>query len=205
MSFFLLISTFLISSKGSFYYCGEKKSCILFVFSRLLCLCLTHRALFCRWCTPDQKVFRMAGLSSHTMQLIIEFAYTDSVSVTEGNVQELLIAADQFNVMGIVKACTDFLGKKLRPQNCIGIWQFTDIILCDELQYKAYRYIIEHFEEIVPCEEFQQLSVNQLSNILDTDDLNVKNESAVFEAVLHWIAHAPKERQGHFLVLFSMV
>lgn len=55
------------------------------------------------------------------MRLIIEFAYTGSVPVTAENVQELLLAADQFNVMDVVQTCCDFLGEQLRAENCIGI------------------------------------------------------------------------------------
>ena len=138
------------------------------------------------------------------MQIIIKFAYTGSLSVTEDNVQELLIAADQFNIKDIVQTCCDFLGEQLCPENCIGIWQFT-FFSCFELQRKAYQFILDHFEEVVSGEEFQDLTVQELSDILERDDLNVSEETTVFEAVLHWIAHRPEERQAHLLVLLSKV
>ena len=138
------------------------------------------------------------------MQLIVEFAYTGSVSVTEGNVQELLLAADQFNVMDIVQTCCDFLGKQLSPENCIGIFQFTTVIFCYRLQCKAYRYITEHFEQVAFTDEFLQLNV-ELKEFLGRDDLSVRKESMVFEAVLHWIAHVPEERKGHIAELLSKV
>ncbi|XP_045930745.1 kelch-like protein 10 [Micropterus dolomieu] len=172
----------------------------------ILCKCSPYfRALFRRWSNPDAKVFNLPGLSPDMMQLIIEFAYSGSVSVTEDNVQELLLAADQLNVMDLVQACCEFLGEQLCPQNCIGIWQFTNICFSSELQRKAYRYIIDHFEEVVSCEEFLQLSVQELSDIIDRDDLSVRKESSVYEAILKWIAHKPEERKGHITVLLSKV
>ncbi|XP_031695662.1 kelch-like protein 10 [Anarrhichthys ocellatus] len=139
------------------------------------------------------------------MQFIIEFAYTGLVSVTEENVQELLLAADQLNVMGVVQTCRDFLGEQLCPKNCIGIFQVTDTCLSPELRLKAYHFIVDHFEKVVLSEEFPQLSVQQLADILDRDDLNVSKESAVFEAILRWIAHEPEVRKAHIAVLFSRV
>ncbi|XP_073319488.1 kelch-like protein 10 [Pagrus major] len=139
------------------------------------------------------------------MQVIIEFAYTGSLSVMEDSVQELLIAADQFNVMKIVRACCDFLEEQLSPENCINIWQFTNVCPCFELQRKAYQFILDHFEEVVSSEEFQDLTVQELTAMLGRHDLNVREESTVCEAVLHWIAHRPEERQGHLLVLLSKV
>lgn len=139
------------------------------------------------------------------MQLIIEFAYTGSVSVTEDNAQELLLAADQLNVMDIVQIACDFLGEQLCPKNCIGIFQFTNICFASELQHKAYRCIIDHFEEVVFSEEFLQLSVQELTDILDRDDLNVRKESSVYESILRWITHVPEKRKGHITVLLSKV
>ena len=50
-----------------------------------------------------------------------EYAYTEKVCVTAENVQELLLAADQFNFEGIVAECCEFLEEKLEPENCIGV------------------------------------------------------------------------------------
>ncbi|XP_054462486.1 kelch-like protein 10 [Anoplopoma fimbria] len=172
----------------------------------ILCKCSPYfLALFRRWSSPDKKVFDIPGLSSDMMQLIIEFAYSGSVSVTKENAQELLLAADQLNVMDIVQTCCNFLGEQLCPKNCIGIFQFTNICFSSELQSKAYRYIIDHFEEVVFSEEFLQLSVQQLADILDRDELNVRKESTAYEAVLRWIAHVPEERKEHIAVLLSKV
>ena len=35
--------------------------------------------------------------------------------------QELLVTADQYNVIGIVAECCEFLEANLEPANCIGV------------------------------------------------------------------------------------
>ncbi|XP_059206236.1 kelch-like protein 10 isoform X2 [Centropristis striata] len=139
------------------------------------------------------------------MQLIIDFAYTGSVSVTEDNVQELLLAADYLNIMDIVQTCCDFLGEQLCPENCIGILHLTNFCFSSELQRKAYRYIIDHFEEVAFSEEFLQLSLQEVTDIIGRDDLKVRQENTVFEAILRWITHLPEERKKHMAVLLSKV
>uniref|UniRef100_A0A8C3A1T1 Kelch like family member 10 n=1 Tax=Cyclopterus lumpus TaxID=8103 RepID=A0A8C3A1T1_CYCLU len=172
----------------------------------ILCKCSPYfLALFQRWSSSNKKVFVIPGMSPDMMRLIIDFAYTGSVSVTEENVQELLMAADQLNVMDIVQSCCDFLGEQLRADNCIGIFHLTDIILSAELQHRAYRYMADHFEEVAYHDEFLQLPLQQLIDILERDDLNVRNESVAFEAVLRWIDHVPGERKAHVAVLLSKV
>ncbi|KAL6114828.1 klhl10 [Pungitius sinensis] len=172
----------------------------------ILCKCSPYFiALFRRWSLPERTVFHIPGVSPHAMQLIIEFAYTGSIAVTEENVQELLLAADQLNVMGVVRSCCDFLLGLLCPRNCVGIFQFTDICFSSDLRNRAFSYIVGHFDEVALTEEFLQLSALQLANVLDRDDLNVRVESLAFEAILRWIAHRPQEREADMVVLFPMV
>ena len=61
---------------------------------------------------------------------------------------------------------------------------------CFELQEAAFTYVLVHFEEIVllaESEEFLSLSVDELVELLYKDQLNVKMEEYVFEAVLRWV------------------
>ncbi|XP_072226174.1 kelch-like protein 10 [Leuresthes tenuis] len=172
----------------------------------ILCNCTSYfRALFTRWSNPDQNVFHIPGLSADIMQLILNYAYTGSVSVTEANVQQLLLAADQLNAMDVIQTCCDFLEGILCPKNCVGIWQFTNICFHLKLHSKAYHYIIEHFEEVVAGKEFLQLSIEELTDIIDKDDLIVRQESTVYEAIVRWIAHVPEEREKHTAALLSKV
>ncbi|KAG7519296.1 kelch 10 [Solea senegalensis] len=162
------------------------------------------RALFKYQSTSDNMVFDISDLSPNSMQLILEFAYTGSVNVRKDNVEELIIAADMLNVMAVVQACADFISEQLCPENCIGIWRLTNVVNCD-LQQKAHRYITCHFEQVYLCDEFLQLSVQELVGILDRDELNVKMEFIVFKAVSHWISHKPEEREKHIALLLSKV
>jgi kelch-like protein 10 len=53
-----------------------------------------------------------------------------------------------------------------------------------------------NFTEIsLKSEEFLQLELEQLIMILNTDELNVKSEEAVFDAVIRWIDYKVDERK----------
>uniref|UniRef100_A0A667WFC7 Kelch like family member 10 n=1 Tax=Myripristis murdjan TaxID=586833 RepID=A0A667WFC7_9TELE len=177
------------------------------VHKLVLCSCSPYfLTLFdSRWSNPERKVYNIPGLSSDMMRLIIEYTYTDSVPVTEENIEELLAAADQFDIKGIVDACCEFLEKQLCSDNCIGIWRFVNLYYCPELKHKAHLFILHHFEEVATSEEFLQLSVEQLADFIQKDDLNVKQEKTVFEAIVRWISHLPKDRKRHTTTLLSKV
>ncbi|XP_040009990.1 kelch-like protein 10 [Xiphias gladius] len=140
------------------------------------------------------------------MRLIIEFAYTGFVPVTQQNIQDLFVVADRFNVMGIIKVCSNLLDEQLAPKNCIGIWWFTDAYYYPELKHKAFLFTLNHFEEVsATSEEFLRLSAQELANIIENDKLSVKKEKTVFEAIVRWIAYAPEERRKYISRLLSKV
>lgn len=140
------------------------------------------------------------------MKLIIEYAYTRTVPITAENVESLLSAADQFNIMGIVRLCCEFLKSQLSLENCIGICRLTNCYHCPNLQQTAYTFILHNFEELVKVStEFLDLSVDEFKSIIEKDELNVKQEDVVFDAILKWIAHDPDNRKQYISVLLSKV
>ncbi|CAM4706240.1 unnamed protein product [Leuciscus chuanchicus] len=174
----------------------------------IMCGCSSYfRALFSNDGSRPQHVCEIPGISRDIMPLIIQYAYTRSVLITQENVLELLVAADMTLVSGLVDSCCQFLESQLCPENCTGICKLTeDFSSCSKLLCKAQHYILQHFEEVllVP-EEFLELSLEQLEEIIDEDELNVRQEEVVFEAVLHWIYHAPENRRKHIAVLLPKV
>ncbi|XP_070759024.1 kelch-like protein 10 [Enoplosus armatus] len=174
----------------------------------ILCSCSSYfRTLFTgAWATSQKQMYTIPGVSPEMMHLIINYAYTHSVPLTNDNVVEVLAAADQFLVPGIIQTCCFFLEDQLCLRNCIGIWRLVDFYHCPELRDKVFLYILHRFEEIVcVSQELLELSVQQLAAIIGSDLLNVKKESTVFEAILRWINHLPDQRQGHISVLLPKV
>ncbi|XP_028277850.1 kelch-like protein 10 [Parambassis ranga] len=139
------------------------------------------------------------------MELIIEFAYTGSVNVMESNALRLFMAADYLCIEDLVQICCKSFEKLLCPHNCISIWQFTQNYHIPELQLKAFHYVLSHFEHVVFSEEFLQLSAQDVSDIISRDNLNVRQEAAVFEAIIRWITHEPQEREGYADLLLPKV
>ncbi|NWX80785.1 KLH10 protein, partial [Alca torda] len=174
----------------------------------ILCSCSHYfRALFAsNWSSAERRVYKIEGTSPEMMRLIIEYAYIRTVPVTADNVQSLLTAADQFNVMGIVRLCCEFLYSQMCSENCVGIYRLSDYCYCPELREAAHVFILRHFEEVTRLStEFLDLSIEEFTHILEKDELNVKQEETAFEAILKWIDHAPQDRRRHIAVLLGKV
>lgn len=144
-------------------------------------------------------------LSPTMMQLIIEFAYTNNVPVTEKTVRELLQTAGFLNIRSILNKCCNFLGDMLCADNSIGIYQLTKYHFCIPLERKAFKFILTYFEEVQSSEEFSQLEMENLCSIIASDHLFVRSETVVFQAIIQWISYAFEDRREFLPILFSKV
>lgn len=174
----------------------------------ILCGCSPYfRALFTNAVyAPDKHQYDIPDVSSEIMVLIMDYAYTRHINITEENVCELLITADYLAVSDLVNKCSVFLRAQLCRENCIGIWHFAHVYSCQNLAQQAFQFILLNFEEMVHVsEEFLDLTVEQMNEIIKNDQLNVRQENVVFEAILQWIKHAPQKRNALIEVLLPRV
>ncbi|XP_072314813.1 kelch-like protein 10 [Eucyclogobius newberryi] len=161
------------------------------------------RAIFeCRG-TRDDRDFPLDGISPKIMSLVLDWIYTKSITLNSKNMQEVLLAADMLLLEKLVDVCFQFMKDHMSPENCIGIWKFADVVVSAKMRDLAQRFILRHFEEVVMRDEFQQLSAQELSTFIENDEINVRNETVVFDAVLHWTKYDLKRRKAEFSHLLS--
>ena len=134
------------------------------------------------------------GISPCTLSTLIDFAYTAEIRISENNVCYLLPAATMFQMSHVVEACSVFLEHQLDPNNCIGIADFAAEHGCMELEQKARQFILKRFCEVIKSEEFLTLSYCQVISLLKQDQLNIKCESEVYQAVIRWVNHELESR-----------
>ncbi|KAK3607148.1 hypothetical protein CHS0354_034304 [Potamilus streckersoni] len=136
---------------------------------------------------------------------LIDFVYTSEIHVTEDNVQTLLPAANILQITEVRDACCEFLQSQLHPSNCLGIKAFADLHACTELLRYANTYMEQHFTQVVQCDEFQALPVQQVCRLISSDRLTVTSEEQVYEAVLSWVNHDFSNRREYISELMENV
>lgn len=135
----------------------------------------------------NMSSINIQGVCPVNMALIIRFAYTGSVLVNERTVCNLLPAATMFQVNYIIEACCKFLESQLDPTNAIGIGDFALQHGCTQFYQKVNNYIDQNFSQVSQGEEFLALNACKLVSLIRRDELNVRCESEVFNAVLRWV------------------
>ncbi|KAK3735752.1 hypothetical protein QZH41_000625 [Actinostola sp. cb2023] len=145
-----------------------------------------------------QREVTLQQVDPDAMEMLVEFAYTAKIQVSEENVQTLLPASSLLQLNSVREACCEFLQKQLHPSNCLGIRSFADAHTCGELLESSHRYALLHFVDVSQTEEFFLLTTEQVLELISSDDINVKNEEQVFNAVISWI-NFDKENRKHCL------
>jgi kelch-like protein 19 len=147
----------------------------------------------------------LQGVRADGLRMIIDFAYTSELCISESNVCMLLSAGVMYQMSHVVDACCTFLECQLDPTNCIGIADFAHAHGCCQLYQQAREYIYRHFTEVSRGEEFLQLSLSQVTQWIRRDELNVRCEVEVYEAVLRWVGHDINRRRPKLEQLLNAV
>ncbi|XP_035687991.1 kelch repeat and BTB domain-containing protein 2-like [Branchiostoma floridae] len=86
---------------------------------------------------------------------------------------------------------------KVERSTCVDLYKFAEVFSVDIVHKQCLQWIVRHFTEVASSEKFCSLSVNQLTEIISHDELDVKEETTVWEAVVRWVQHSREDRQHH--------
>eukprot|EP00058_Branchiostoma_floridae_P011254 XP_002596742.1 hypothetical protein BRAFLDRAFT_73765 [Branchiostoma floridae] len=143
------------------------------------------------------------GVGPNTLQLIVDYAYTSKVTITEGNAVNLLEAANFFQIHPVFDACAKFISEHLSVKNCLEMMCMGSM-LSPELYEKALSCVMKEFTAISKRQEFLNLTKDELITIISSDDLNAQEET-VYMAVMTWINHNTSKRQKEMRELMELV
>ncbi|XP_028993334.1 kelch-like protein 6 [Betta splendens] len=164
------------------------------------------RAMFCSGLKESrEECVEMKGLDSGTMRALLEYTYTSRALLTHANVQRVLEAASQFQFLRVVDACAGFLNKSLHLENCVGILNLAESHALSALKTRAQDFITSEFSKVAQQQDFLELPAGSLEAVLERDDLDVKCEECVFEALMRWVRARQDQRQPLLARLLSHV
>ncbi|KAJ8982881.1 hypothetical protein NQ317_004311 [Molorchus minor] len=178
-----------------------------------------HRAILCALDTEEHELFlrrrciikeknrvQLPGVSSEMLQKLLVYIYLRKLDINDDNVYSLLITADYLSILGVLNLCCEYLEKTLSPKTCIGVLLFSRNHFCQDLATSTWKYIMRNFTEIaVVNDELLTLSMPELQEIINADDLNVKSEEIVWETILRWIDYDTKSRKKHIVSLMKCI
>nr|XP_057923283.1 actin-binding protein IPP [Doryrhamphus excisus]XP_057923284.1 actin-binding protein IPP [Doryrhamphus excisus] len=153
----------------------------------------------------DKQEVEILGVDTDVFEVLLEFVYTGSISVTVDNVQELMLAADMLQLNEVVSICGEFLKDHMDPSNCVGIFQFLEQIACMGMLEFSENYIHVHFLEVCIGDEFRGLSKDQIVKLLRSEELRIEDEYQVFTAAMDWVLHDVAKRRKYVVEVLEPV
>ncbi|XP_033754915.1 kelch-like protein 10 [Pecten maximus] len=136
----------------------------------------------------DADEIDLHGIKKSDFVKILNAIYLGEECVTVTNVESLISMCSYFQLSRLQRQCERFLTSNVDPDNILGVLRLAELNSIDSLRKKALSYIVHNFHEVVRSKEYSTLSRDQLLDFIKNDNLDVVDETEVFEAVLKWFS-----------------
>ncbi|XP_066285893.1 kelch-like protein 12 [Branchiostoma lanceolatum] len=144
-----------------------------------------------------QKTVVLQGLDADMFEELLSYIYSGTLHVSLDKLQPLYQAADLLQLDYVRDTCSSYMALNVGHSTWVDLYKFADDHFVDKARKHCLQWICKHFAKVATSEEFCSLSVNQLTEIISHDELDVKEETTVWEAVVRWVQHSREDRLHH--------
>jgi kelch-like protein 18 len=153
----------------------------------------------------NQNEITINSVDHLCLEQFINYSYNGKITITNENVQSLLIGANFFHLKNIKTACCEFVKKRLTINDALAVRAFAEQLMCLDLVQSVDNFINRNFNKIINTSEFLNLQSSELCDILSRDELNVDSEEQVYDALIRWIKNDEKNNSKFLFDLLKCV
>ncbi|XP_015273630.1 PREDICTED: kelch-like protein 12 [Gekko japonicus] len=147
----------------------------------------------------QNKAFQLKDMASSTLHSLLNYLYTEELSLTLDTAQDLFTAAGKLQILPLKEIAGRFLEKNVTMKNCLSLYRLAHEHSHQALLQAAWAYISQYFGALSKKEDFLGLEYHTLICLICSNGLEVASELTVYQAVRSWAEHPPSTR----LVLFK--
>ena len=130
----------------------------------------------------------LPSLSPVGFEALLNYMYSDQVEITADNAIDILVTADYLGFESLVKFCASFLLQHINEGNCLRLQHVGQLHSCEALSRAAYQYAVDHFSAVIKEEEFPNITLQMLVNLLKARGLNMGSEYIIMDAIFKWMS-----------------
>jgi len=122
----------------------------------------------------------------------LRYLYTAEVSITTATAVGILCLADKYNVTSLKELCTKYMTVNSRSpliQNALKWYSWAKLLHLEPLVRQCHRTIAWNYTEIMASPEWGTMDLEFVVDFLQSSELIVSNEFAVWDAVRLWLTH----------------
>ncbi|XP_035681516.1 kelch-like protein 24 [Branchiostoma floridae] len=162
-------------------------------------------AMFCNGHRESQEhKVTIHEVSTNILQLLVDYAYTSKIKITEDNAVKLLEGASFFQIQPVHEACVTFVSNNLSSKNCLKMVHMGSMLSCPDLEKRAWTFVMRRFAAVSTTPDFLYLTKEQLVKLISSDDLNA-SEEVIYKAVTAWINHDTRKRKREMKELMELI
>ena len=152
-----------------------------------------------------EGLIRLEDMSKVAIEELLDYLYTGHVDVTQHNAFDLLKIADFLVIPSLKEVSSKFIIQKLSSSNCLMVYYLAVNYRCIELQEKARDFVFANFTSVVEHEDFLNLTLKEVEEWILSDEIRVRGEEDVFQAVVKWAEKRGSGDREKFFDLFRHV
>ena len=152
-----------------------------------------------------EGLIRLEETSKIAIEQLLDYLYTGHVDVTEHNAFDLLKIADFLVIPSLKEVSSKVIIQTLSSSNCLMVYYVAVNYRCIELQEKTRDFIYANFTRVVEHEDFLNLTVSEVEEWISSDEIKVRGEEDVFQAIVKWAEQNGDGEREKFLKLFRHV
>lgn len=136
----------------------------------------------------DQTEITIDGISNG-IEHVLNFIYTAKLELNLLNVQDILSAANYFQLSSVIDACLHFLEGELDAENCVDMLIIAENYSLSLLREKILKYICANISSIAKGTEFLRMQEHQIEQLLSSDFPVDCSEAEILKIVLTWLVN----------------
>ena len=152
-----------------------------------------------------QDTIELQGFDGKYMKMLIDYMYGETIAVDDGNVVQVLAAADYVQLQDVKDFCIECLKTSLSIANCLDALTAYSLYMPESSRDHIYLFISDNFDAVFQQEKFKNLTTNDLTTLLCKLNKNKVNQEWMFSAIISWVEHSKENRKDEFPSLFDLV
>jgi len=146
----------------------------------------------------EENEVTIDDVDPYIMKLIIDFCYTQRISLNEENYLDVLSAASRFCMKFLLDVCVEYLSTIMNVSNCLHLIDISDKYKLPSLGESAAKFVAKNLREIIKRPEFDDISELHWFVIWSEKSRPEDVEDELFEKFVHWTEKDPEKRGSIF-------
>ena len=135
----------------------------------------------------NTNIFDVTPLPEQILRTVVAFMYNSEYIIDDENVTELLKLSRIWNLDILAKLCVLYMNDNITINNACRVYNYAVDNVDQHNSQIVNRFIREHFTTLHESGQLSELSLKNFTNIIEHDEINVKNEDVIFSSAVQII------------------